>query len=158
MIVFERPIKFEEVDAANIVFFARFVTYAHEAMEHFFGGHGGEVEGARPAGLQGGYARLILERRVGLPAVHVEIAFTAPARYGDVLRIETRVARVGNRCAVLWYQMHLVGHERGGVATPGRLACELKHTVVTTDLRTLTSCDMPTDVRALLLEHLEAPA
>ena len=27
----------EEVDAAAIVFFAQFVTYAHEAMEHFFG-------------------------------------------------------------------------------------------------------------------------
>ena len=154
MIVFERPIKFEEVDAANIVFFARFVTYAHEAMEHFFGGPGaagGRGGGDAPLhGLDGGYARLILERRVGLPAVHVEIAFTAPARYGDVLRIETRVARVGNRSAVLWYQMHHQGS--------GRLACELKHTVVTTDLRTLTSCDMPEDVRALLLEHLEPPA
>ena len=137
MIVFERAIKFEEVDAANIVFFARFVTYAHEAMEHFFGG------------LEGGYARLILERRVGLPAVHVEIAFTAPARYGDVLRIETRVARLGNRSAVLWYRMH---H-----AAAGRLVCELKHTVVTTDLRTLTSCEMPADVRALLTQHLEIP-
>ena len=138
MIAFERAIKFEEVDAANIVFFARFVTYAHEAMEHFFGG------------LEGGYARLILERRVGLPAVHVEIAFTAPARYGDVLRIETRAARIGNRSAVLWYRMH---HD-----VSGRLACELKHTVVTTDLRTLTSCDMPDDVRALLTQHLDAPS
>ena len=137
MIVFERPVKFEEVDAANIVFFARFVTYAHEAMEHFFGG------------LEGGYARLILERRVGLPAVHVEMAFTAPARYGDVLRIETRVARIGNRSAVLWYRMYHAGSDR--------LACELRHTVVTTDLRTLKSCDMPDDVRSLLAQHLEPP-
>jgi 4-hydroxybenzoyl-CoA thioesterase len=137
VIVFDRPIKFEEVDAANIVFFARFVTYAHEAMEHFFNA------------LPGGYAELILERRVGFPAVHVEIDFTAPARYGDVLRIETRVARIGNRSATLWYRMrHAVGD---------LLACELRHTVVTTDLRTLTSCDMPADVRALLAQHLEPP-
>ena len=152
MIVFDRAIKFEEVDAANIVFFARFVTYAHEAMEHFFGG------------LPGGYADLILERRVGFPAVHVEIAFTAPARYGDVLRIETRVARIGNRSAVLWYRMHHVGKGRdagadpeGGPQTLGRLVCELKHTIVTTDLRTLTSCDMPDDVRGILAQHLESP-
>ena len=142
MVVFERPIKFEEVDAANIVFFARFATYAHEAMEHFFGG------------LEGGYSRLILERRVGLPAVHVEIAFTTPARYGDLLRIETRVARVGNKSAVLWYRMHHAGNDP---AKQGRLVCELKHTVVTTDLRTLTSCEMPADVRALLTQHLESP-
>jgi 4-hydroxybenzoyl-CoA thioesterase len=150
VIAFDRAIKFEEVDAANIVFFARFVTYAHEAMEHFFGA------------LEGGYAGLILERRVGFPAVHVEITFTAPARYGDVLRIETRVARLGNRSAVLWYRMFHVAHPgaRPGDDGPpgmGRLACELKHTIVTTDLRTLTSCEMPPDVRALLAEHLEAP-
>jgi 4-hydroxybenzoyl-CoA thioesterase len=138
VIAFDRAVKFEEVDAANIVFFARFVTYAHEAMEDFFGG------------LEGGYAGLILARRVGFPAVHVDIDFKAPARYGDVLRIETRVARLGNRSAVLWYRMH---HVEGG--SLGRLACDLKHTVVTTDLRTLTSCDMPADVRALLAQHLE---
>src|SRR6185436_8220231 len=93
MVVFERPIKFEEVDAAGIVFFAHFATIAHEAMEHLFGA------------LEGGYARLILERRVGLPAVHVTMAFGVSARYGDVLRVETRVARLGNRSAVLWYRM-----------------------------------------------------
>ena len=152
MIAFDRAIKFEEVDAANIVFFARFVTYAHEAMEHFFGA------------LEGGYAHLILERRVGFPAVHVEITFTAPARYGDVLRIETRVARLGNRSAVFWYRMFHAAvvdlSEPPGHAGPrveGRLACELKHTIVTTDLRTLTSCEMPADVRALLAQHLEGP-
>jgi 4-hydroxybenzoyl-CoA thioesterase len=151
VIAFQRPIKFEEVDAANIVFFARFVTYAHEAMECFFGE------------LDGGYAGLILGRRVGFPAVHVDIEFKAPARYGDVLAIETRVAKVGNRSAVLWYRMlHQGGGPDGepsaGSPSPsGRLACELKHTIVTTDLRTLTSCDMPADVRALLTKHLEAP-
>jgi 4-hydroxybenzoyl-CoA thioesterase len=141
VVVFDRAVKFEEVDAANIVFFARFVTYAHEAMEHFFGA------------LEGGYAGLILERRVGLPAVHVEIEFTSPARYGDLLRIETRVARIGNRSAVLWYRMH---HAGAGPGEVGRLVCELEHTVVTTDLSTLTSCEMPADVRALLTRHLEA--
>ena len=108
MIAFDRPVKFEEVDAANIVFFARFVTYAHEAMEHFFGA------------LRGGYAGLILERRVGFPAVHVEMAFTAPARYGDVLRIETRVARIGNRSAVFWYRMVHAGAAGRAHAAPAR--------------------------------------
>ena len=135
MVVFERPIKFEDVDAASIVFFARFVTYAHEAMEHFF------------SALPGGYAGLIVGRRIGFPAVHVEISFTAPARYGDTLRIETRVTKVGNRSAVLAYRMFL--------ADTGKLSAEIKHTVVVSDLRTLTSCGMPADVRAQLLAHLE---
>jgi 4-hydroxybenzoyl-CoA thioesterase len=135
VIVLERPVKFEEVDAANIVFFARFVNYAHEAMEHFFGG------------LDGGYAGLIVKRRIGLPAVHVEMSFSAPARYGDTLRIETRVGKVGNRSIVLRYRMILAGSER--------LSAEIAHTVVTTDLGRLESCEMPADVRALLLRHLE---
>ena len=66
MIVYERPVRFEDVDAANIVFFARFVTYAHEAMEHLF------------SRLDGGYPGLIVGRRVGFPAVHLDVAFAAP--------------------------------------------------------------------------------
>ena len=138
MILFERPIKFEEVDAANIVFFARFVNYAHEAMEHFFGG------------LDGGYARLIVERKIGLPAVHVEMSFASPLRYGDALRIETSVKKIGNRSIVLHYRMFN--------AATGALSADVTHTVVTTDLRALKSCEMPDDMRALLLQHMEAAA
>jgi 4-hydroxybenzoyl-CoA thioesterase len=137
VIVFERRIKFEEVDAAGIVFFARFVEYAHEAMEHFFAGLPG-----------GGYAGLILARRVGFPAVHVEMSFSAPVRYGDGLRIETSTARVGNRSATLHYKMFRT--------SDGELSADVKHTVVTTDLTSLRSCDMPEDVRSILLAHLTA--
>jgi 4-hydroxybenzoyl-CoA thioesterase len=136
VIVSERRIKFEEVDAAGIVFFAHFVTYAHEAMESFFDG------------LDGGYAELILARRVGMPAVHVEMSFSAPVRFGDGLRIETSVARLGNRSATLRYKMFRT--------RDGELSADLKHTVVTTDLAALQSCDMPEDVRSILLAHLEA--
>ncbi|MCC6557860.1 MAG: acyl-CoA thioesterase [Polyangiaceae bacterium] len=135
MVVYERPIRFEEVDAAAIVFFARFAGYAHEAMERFF------------APLEGGYPGLILGRRIGLPAVRVDVEFSAPVRYGDALRIETSAARLGNRSATLRYRML---RARGGV-----LSAELWHTVVTTDLETLTSCAMPADVRALIEAHLE---
>jgi 4-hydroxybenzoyl-CoA thioesterase len=138
VIVFERPIKFEDVDAANIVFFARFLTYAHEAMEHFFGG------------LEGGYAGLIIGRRIGLPAVAVEMKFTSPVRYGDRLRIETTVAKLGNRSAGFRYRMVN--------AKTAALSAEVTHTVVTTDLRSLKSCEMPADVRALLLQHHEPAA
>jgi 4-hydroxybenzoyl-CoA thioesterase len=137
VITFERPIKFEDVDAAGIVFFARFVSYAHEAMEHFF------------SSLDGGYPRLIMERRVGLPAVHLDVSFRAPARYGEVLRIETSVSKLGNRSAVLHYRMF--------DARRGHLCAEISHTVVLSDLRTISSIDMPADVRARLAEHLEQP-
>ncbi|WP_437601603.1 acyl-CoA thioesterase [Sorangium sp. So ce590] len=141
MVSLDRPIKFEDVDAANIVFFARFLNYAHEAMERFF------------APLEGGYAALILKRRIGLPAVRVEADYAAPVRYGETLRIETSVVRVGRRSATLRYRM-IRTHD-------GVLAAELRHTVVTTDLVQLASVPMPEDVRALLSAHLDleqAPA
>jgi YbgC/YbaW family acyl-CoA thioester hydrolase len=138
MVPFERAIRFEEVDAAGIVFFARFVTYAHEAMENLFDS------------IEGGYSGLIVARRVGLPAVKVEMSFAAPLRYGDRLRIETTVTQVGNRSAILRYRMIRASDEVE--------AAEVLHTVVTTDLVTLRSCSMPPDVRARLLEHLEPGA
>jgi 4-hydroxybenzoyl-CoA thioesterase len=134
VIVYERAVRFEEVDAARILFFARFLHVAHEAMEHFF------------AGLAGGYSHLITQREVGLPAVDVKMAFHAPVRYGDVLLVQTSTARLGNRSATLHYAML-----RRGDASP---AAEISHTVVTTDLRTLRSIDMPSDVRSILSAHL----
>jgi 4-hydroxybenzoyl-CoA thioesterase len=130
-----RPIKFEDVDVAGIVFFGRFLGFAHEAMEQFF------------ADLEGGYAFLILTRRVGFPAVKVNMLFHAPVKYGDVLRIETSTAHLGNRSATLRYRMF---RERDGV-----LAAEVEHTVVTTNLETLVSVPMPDDVRAILATNLE---
>jgi 4-hydroxybenzoyl-CoA thioesterase len=69
-------------------------------------------------------------------------------RYGDGLRIETSVVRIGNRSATLRYRML---RESDGV-----LSAELRHTVVTTDLTRMASCPMPDDVREALAAHLEA--
>jgi 4-hydroxybenzoyl-CoA thioesterase len=137
MIAYERPVRFEDVDAANIVFFARFLTYAHEAMENFFDAIGGK------------YVGLITKRRVGLPAVHVEVDFHLPLRYGDVVRIETSCERLGNKSAVLHYRMLR--------ASDARLSAEVRHTIVTTDLETLKSCPMPDDVRRQLEQHPYTP-
>ena len=135
MTSFERTVLFEEVDSAQIVFFARFFGWAHEAMERFFGP------------LEGGYPRLITERRVGMPAVHVESTFHVPLRYGDVVRVETSVARLGRRSAVLRYRMF---RKRDGA-----LSAEVRHTVVCSDLKAIASMDMPDDVRALFEAHVE---
>jgi len=135
VIALARPVKFEEVDAAGIVFFARFVNYAHEAMENFF------------SVVEGGYPGLITKRRIGFPAVKLTAGFHRPVRYGDELRIETTVARLGGRSLDFRYRMHLGAD----------LAAELVHTVVVTDLDRMKSIDMPADVRAALEAHVETP-
>jgi 4-hydroxybenzoyl-CoA thioesterase len=132
MVELERRVRFEEVDAAGIVFFGAFSGYAHEAMEGFFD----QVEG--------GYAGLINRRRIGFPAVRLEVDFLAPLRYGDTLSIATSVARLGTRSATLAYEMR-----------SARIECaRIRHTVVITDLERMKSTDMPSDVRAVLEAHL----
>ncbi len=134
MFVYERPIRFEEVDAAGIVFFSRFLAYCHEAMA------------ALLAPLDGGYARLVVERKLGLPAVHVEMDFTSPLRFGDVALIEVRVDRIGASSCVFRYTF-LRQSDRGSVAT-------VKHVCALSDLTTWRSVTIPDDLRAILSSHL----
>ena len=138
MVTLLRPVRFEEVDGANIVFFAHYVHYAHEAMESFF------------APLEGGYPRLTMERKVGFPAVDLHASWKAPLRYGDTVRIETSVVKLGNRSCVLRYRFL---RESDAV-----LCCEIEHTVVTCNLVTMVPVDMPADVRSLLEAHREGAA
>lgn len=137
MIVYERPVRFEDVDAASIVFFGRYLGFAHEAMERFF------------EDLDGGYVDLITKRRVGFPAVRAEIDYRAPLRYGDTVRIETSCEKIGNKSAVLFYRMIRRGD--------GIVVAEVRHTVVTSDLDAMKSCPMPDDVRRQLEAHLLHP-
>jgi len=134
VIAYRRPVRFEDVDAAHIVFFGHYMGYAHEAMEHLF------------AGVEGGYPGLITRRHVGFPAVKVEASYLAPLRYGEVVDIEVRTARLGNRSATLSYRFVRV-HDQVLVA-------EILHTVVVSDLTSVTSCEMPPDVRAIFEQHL----
>ncbi len=128
--VYERPVRFEEVDAARIVFFARFLNYAHEAMEALLGG------------LDGGYVRLVNERRIGMPAVHVSCDFRSPLRFGDVARIETRAARIGNKSVTYRYDFFR--------KSDGVHVATVEHVCAVTDLDAMRAIPVPDDVRALL--------
>ena len=133
MHVYERPIRFEDVDAANIVFFARFFNYGHEAMESLLGN------------LDGGYAKLILQRKIGMPAVHCEADFMAPLRFGDVARIEVTVPRIGHKSCTYNYSFHR--------QKDGTRVANLIHVCAVSDLEKLKAIPIPDDVRDLLERH-----
>ena len=133
MVVYERPIRFDEVDSARVVFFARYANFSHEAIENFFGD------------LSGGYPGLVNVRRIGLPIVHFDANFRAPLRYGDRLRIHTSCLKVGTTSATFAHEMH------NGFS--GELCVTVRQTVVTVDLDSFRPCPMPHDVRARLAAH-----
>ena len=133
MFLYERAVRFEEVDAASIVFFARFLHYAHEAMEALLGG------------LDGGYVRLVMVRRLGLPAVSVTCDFRAPLRFGEVALVETRVVRIGNKSVTFRYDFI---RKKDSVS-----AATVEHICAVTDLDAMKAVPVPDDVRALLEAH-----
>lgn len=132
-IVYERAVRFEEVDAAGIVFFARFFNWCHEAMERLFDG------------VPGGYVDLITKRRIGFPAVHVTADWKAPLRYGDVAKIETSVTQIGTTSATLRYVFTR--------SSDGAHVATIEHVTVAADLDAMTKLPIPDDCRAHLDAH-----
>lgn len=126
----ERAVRFDEVDAALMLYYPRFLGYCHEAMEALF------------AALDGGYPRLIQERRVGLPAVHINVDFKSPLRYGDVVRIELGVVKTGNSSITIDYSLTR--------KDDGRLVAIVQHVCVATDLDAMKAMPIPPDVIELL--------
>jgi 4-hydroxybenzoyl-CoA thioesterase len=98
------------------------------------------------ADLQGGYVALIRDRKVGLPAVHVECDFTTPLRYGDVMHVDVVVERVGRSSCALRYLFTR--------ASDGAKVASILHVCAVSDLRTITSIPIPDDMRDLLERHL----
>jgi 4-hydroxybenzoyl-CoA thioesterase len=91
-------VRFADIDLAGVVYFPRFLHYCHVAMEEFF---------ARE--LDFSYPRLFAEHRCGFPAVHLNVDFRQPLRYGDIVTIDVEILKLG-RTSVTWrYTLHREG-------------------------------------------------
>jgi 4-hydroxybenzoyl-CoA thioesterase len=133
---YERAVRFDEVDAAQILFFARFFNYCHEAMVAFF------------SQLPGGYVALIKHRKVGLPAVHVESDFLSPLGFGDVARIDVTVDRLGRSSCAFRHSMSR--------RDDGTRVAVIQHVCAAVDLSTMKAVPLPPDMRSLLERFLPA--
>src|SRR5690606_35065652 len=72
----EVAVKFQDVDAAGIVFFARFFDYVHGAYEGFLTASGSPLPD------------VLREKSWAAPLRHAEADYLRPARYGDILLVE----------------------------------------------------------------------
>ena len=122
------PVRFGDVDHAGIVFYPKFFVYFHEAFERFF-------DDARIT-----YERLIGERRLGFPTVHIDCDYKAPLRYGDSLDLELSVPRVGNRSATFRYAGYR--HRDGMHAVTAEITCAC------VDMDKFQALEIPADLRA----------
>lgn len=124
-------VRFNEIDAAGIVFFPRFFDYFHMVFEDFF-----EPATGTP------YHVWIRDRRIGFPAVHIETDFRAPLRYGMEVEIALSFPKIGNSSFVCRYEAKDPAEDK--------LLCSCEITVVTSDVDKLEPMPIPAQLRKAL--------
>lgn len=126
----ERLIRFSDCDPAGIVFYPQYFVMLNGLVEDWFNDE-----------LGIGYAALILERRIGLPTVRLEVDFQAVSRLGDHVRLALQVDRLGGRSLTLALEVS---------GADGGLRMRMRQVLVTTSLVTHRALDIPSDIRAAI--------
>lgn len=131
--VYRKRVRFGEVDQAQIVYYPRVFHFCHLAMENFF-----ETELGVP------YSQLVLERKVGFPAVHVDCDFRSPMPFGAELDIEMSYLKLGDSSATTRYLFR---------DQDGTECAEARVTTVCVDMDAFRSQPIPEDIRAAFERH-----
>ncbi len=130
------PIRFADVDYAQILYYPNFLHYFHTAFEDFF-----EEACHFP------YHRLLREHRVGYPSVHVEVDFREPLRFGDHVAIRIAVEKIGTK-SVTWSY-------RGKRVETDQLCVEGRIVTACMSLDSYRGIAIPSQHRAWFEEHHE---
>ena len=133
----EYPILFSHCDPAGIVYFPRLFDLLHRAMEDWF-----------TFGLEERFADFIMKKRLGIPTVGTKVDFVGPARFGDLLRIELRVARLGSSSIELLIDSFVAD----------RACFKARHTICVFSSETYKAVPIPDELRQRMEPYLvDAP-
>jgi acyl-CoA thioester hydrolase len=94
-----RRVEFSDTDAAGIMHFAAFFRMMEQAEHELLRSVGLSVVGHDAAGA------------IGWPRVAAKCEFQAAAHFEDVLQIEVRIARLGEKSVTYAHRFTLNGHE-----------------------------------------------
>ena len=133
---FERQIvvRMQHVDAAGIVFYPRYFEMVVQLIEDWFAD-----------GLGTDFHALHDLRGVGIPTVHVDIAFRRPRRLGDRLRFSLALLKLKRTSLQLAIAATCGGEER----------LRLRQVLTCTSLgETIRAVDIPPDLRAAMARYL----
>jgi 4-hydroxybenzoyl-CoA thioesterase len=131
----EYPILFSHCDPAGIVYFPRFFDLLHRAMEDWF-----------TFGLEERFADFIMKKKLGIPTVGTKVDFVGPARFGDLLKVELRVAKLGSSSIELAIDSFV----------DGRPCFRARHTICVFSQETYRAVPVPDDLRARMAPYLVA--
>jgi len=125
----EQLIRFSHCDPAAIVFFPQYFVMFNGLVEDWF-----------DDGLGLGYAKVVVQRRVGLPTVALKCEFQIPSRMGERVQLRLSVQRLGRSSITLELECR---HE-------GEMRVRLQQVIVTTSLDTGHAIAIPADVRSAI--------
>ena len=125
-----RRVRFQDIDAAGILFFARAFEYFHDAYAALLE--------ARSIDLPA----IIRERRWGAPLAHAEADFKTPMRYGDRVVVAILRGVVGTTSLKVFYEVRAEDD-----AT--RVHCTGMTAHVFIDLASFATRGVPDEVRAV---------
>lgn len=103
-------IYYEDTDCGGVVYYANFLRYFERARTEYLRDRGFEVAAYAAAGLV-------------FVVAHAEVSYQAPARYNDVLDIETAVVDVTRTSLTFAHAIRRIGDDRVIVEGAARLVC-----------------------------------
>lgn len=116
--------RFGDMDVAGIAYYPTYFHYFHCCFEDWWA-----------EGVGTPYPRVILGEKFGLPAVHSEIDWRRPLRYGDEPDVSLGITRLGETSVEFAYWMALESHPEP--------TCTARVVTVSTDLQSMTKQPIP---------------
>lgn len=131
-----RSVRFQDIDAAGIIYFARVQEYFHDAFVGYL----------RQVGL--GLPEILSQGKWGLPLAHAEADYILPLRFGDEILVELVWALASERSITLAYRART---EDGRVRAVGQMV----HVCI--DRQSFRSMSLPDELRAVITPEGEGP-
>jgi acyl-CoA thioesterase FadM len=125
-----RQVRFQDIDAAGILFYARAFEYFHDAYAAFLQARGLDL----PA--------ILREGRWGTRLGHTEADFKAPMRFGDRIAIDIVNGELGQRGLEIFYRVR-------AEADLARVFCTGMTAHAFVDVGTSAARDVPDEIRAI---------
>lgn len=133
------PVRFGDIDHARILYYPAFYHYCHQAFEDLW-----------PELMGVPYAHVLDHDKVGFPAVHQEMDFKSPVRYGESLRVTITCERIGNKSFQVRFEID------DAATRTLRAVCRM--TLAVLDMSTYTSMPLPSAYRAIFEGIMEPSA
>ncbi|MHB8069230.1 MAG: acyl-CoA thioesterase [Desulfobaccales bacterium] len=89
-------VRFGDTDPYGIVYFVSYFRYCHRAIEEFL----------RACGLKPEETFKNVQEGFGLPIVEAWCRFRRPSRYGEMLRIETRIQEMRDKAIIFRFEFY----------------------------------------------------